>query len=307
MNWSDHFQSPYFLERTRIAIFSPEYTPLIRNWCGVKDDVSILDVGCGSGFFSRVLASGDENIRVTGVDLDPGLIEYAKEEAKGDPRMEFIQCDACRLPFKDHEFDAVTSHTFLTSVNDPDRAMEEMIRVLKPGGFLSGVVAMNFENAASSPGHYPDECFWHREFELLYHKLWRAYELIDPAVNYAGGIKPSETPHFFAKHGLLDISAYPIGKMFSFSNAARSEKDRLNWLDLYKKSEEERLVSYMKLPGMADLFSQAEAKRYKELLDEKCDYLRHHLGENSIWEWSGGVNMLVRGIKKKKTENDHVR
>lgn len=279
-------------------MFLPEYIPLIRNLCGVGEGVSILDAGCGSGFFSRVLASGDENIRVTGVDLDGGLIGYAKKESEGDPRMEFLQADVCSLPFKDSEFDGVTSHTFLTSVNDPDRAMKEMIRVLKPGGILSCIVAMNFEDSASSPGYYPAECGFYREFELLYRKLWRAYEMIDPAANYAGGLKSVETPHFFAEHGLLEVSAYPIGKLFSFSNAARSKEDRLKWLSLYEASEIERLDSYMRLPGMTDLFPLDESKRYKELLKEKCDYLRQNIGENMIWEWSGGVNMLVKGIKK---------
>ncbi len=297
MSWSDHFQSPYYLERTRTAIYQPEYFPLIRKWCGVGENKRILDVGCGSGFFSRVLASGNENVSVMGIDLDKGLIEYARTKAKDLPGMDFFEGDALHLPFKDREFDAVTSHTFLTSVNDPAGALKEMIRVLKPGGILSCIVAMNFENACSSPGHYPGECTWHKEFELLYHKLWRAYELIDPVSNYAGGLKPSETPGFFAEHGLLEVSAYPIGKLFSFSNEARTRQDRLEWLTLYKKSEEERLKAYMSLPGMRSLFSPDEAGRYMELLDEKCRYLKDHIGENRIWEWSGGVNMLVRGIK----------
>lgn len=297
MNWSEHFQSPYFLERTRVAIMQPEFLPLIRNWCGVQNGSSILDVGCGSGFFSRVLASGNEKVKVTGIDLDAGLIEYAQKETNDNPDITFLQGNALALPFDDCSFDAVTSHTFLTSVSDPDLAVKEMLRVLKPGGVLSCVVAMNFTNAVSSPGYYPKECTWYKEFTLLHNKLWRAYEIVDPSLSYAQGIKASETPHLFVKHGLLEISAYPLGKLFSFSNCARSIEDRLKWLSLYQRSEEERLDSCMKLSLMQDFFSDAEALRYKELLEQKCAYLRENAGENAIWEWDGGVNMLVRGIK----------
>ena len=300
MSWSEYFQSPYFLERTRIAIMQPEYTPLIRNWCGVKDGVSILDVGCGSGFFTRLLGSGEEDVRLTGVDLDPYLLEYAEKESVNNSRINYVHANALSLPFEDGTFDAVTSHTFLTSVSNPDKSVREMLRVLKPGGILSCVVAMSFENAAASPGYYPKECTWHDEFVLLYNKLWRAYEIVDPALSYAGGLKSSETPRFFATHGLKEISAYPIGKLFSFSNAARSEEDRLKWLSLYKRSEEERLTACMSHPKMHDYFSDREAARYKELLSEKCKYLESHIGENAIWEWYGGVNMLVRGIKSEE-------
>ncbi len=283
----------------------PEFVPLIRNWCGVRDGASILDVGCGSGFFSRVLISGEENVKVTGLDLDEGLIEYAQNETRDNPDISFVQGNALSLPFEDGSFDAVTSHTFLTSVSDPDKAVDEMLRVLKPGGVLSCVVAMNFLSSVASQGYYPKECTWLKEFQLLYNKLWRAYEIVDPALSYARGLSACETPHLFVRHGLIEICAYPIGKLFSFSNAARTLDDRLKWLSLYQRSEEERLDACMKLPKMTDFFSTEDALRYKELLKKKCDYLRENAGENSIWEWDGGANMLIRGIKGGKDR--HVR
>ena len=50
--WSVYFQTPEYLEQTRKFLILPEYEPLVRNWCGVRDGMRILDVGCGTGYFA---------------------------------------------------------------------------------------------------------------------------------------------------------------------------------------------------------------------------------------------------------------
>ena len=56
------------------------------------------------------------------------------------------------------------------------------------------------------------------------------------------------------------------------------------------------LDAYMELSEMQELVTEEQAARYKDLLRQKCDFLRSDLTENRIWEWSGGANMLVTGI-----------
>ena len=68
--WSVYFQNPEFLERTRMFLIQKELYPLVRNWCGVKDNVRLLDVGCGTGYFTRLLVSGDENVSAVGIDME---------------------------------------------------------------------------------------------------------------------------------------------------------------------------------------------------------------------------------------------
>ncbi|HVM56626.1 MAG TPA: class I SAM-dependent methyltransferase [Gaiellaceae bacterium] len=95
----------------------------------------LLDVGCGTGAATLRLADSF-GLDVVGVDVDPEQIEAARAAARGLPSARFIEGDAARLPFADGEFDLVFSSKTTHHVHDWQRALEEMIRVLKPGGRL---------------------------------------------------------------------------------------------------------------------------------------------------------------------------
>ncbi len=89
----------------------------------------ILDIAAGTGTSSIALAkSGAE---VIALDFSAGMVE---EGRRRHPDMTFVQGDAEKLPFGDGEFDAVTISFGLRNVQNPDVALAEMYRVLKPGG-----------------------------------------------------------------------------------------------------------------------------------------------------------------------------
>ena len=295
MKWSVYFQTPEYLEQTRKFLILPEYEPLVRKWCGVRDGIRILDVGCGTGYFTRLLTKGGESVHAVGIDIEEPFIRYARE-ASADLPIEFQMGDALALPFEDASFDLVTSHTFFTSISDPVRAMDEMKRVLKPGGMIASVTAMSFMHNAFDMGVYPEECSWARPLQSMTEKLYKAYNKLNPLQGYIPGVKPALMPRFFAEQGLKQICAYPIGRMSSWSNAAIPREQKLQWLELYYRSEADRLESFMALPEMKEYFTEADAARYHELLDEKCAWLRTHTDENEIWDWSGGANLLITGI-----------
>lgn len=297
LKWSKYFQTPEYLERTRMFLIMPEYEPLIRKWCGIKDGMRILDVGCGTGYFTRLLAKADQKIRVTGLDIEEEFISYARKEAKEQGvAAEFLAGTALDLPFEDHSFDLVTSHTFFHSVSDPVKALSEMKRVTKNGGTIATVFPMSFLPVGFCKGSYPSECTWQEEFDRLDAKIHKIYLQIDPLTSRISGLPPEKTPQFFAEQGLAQVSAYPIGKFFSTSNAAVSTEEKLRWIDLYEDSEKKRLEAFMELPRFRSCVNDEELIRYQTLLTEKCGYLRNETQENRIWDWTGGANVLLTGI-----------
>ncbi len=84
----------------------------------------LLDVGSGTGYFSRRFAGA--GLRVTGLDPDSGMTDYARS---ADPTLAYVEGDARDLPFPRHAFDYVTAITSLCFVDDPRRALSEMWRV----------------------------------------------------------------------------------------------------------------------------------------------------------------------------------
>ncbi len=102
---------------------------------------SMLDVGCGHGHWTRILAPYlAPQAEITAVDSDPNWYEENRTlkelfESTGNP-FQLYKGDAQRLPFEDDRFDLVTCQTVLIHVPNPAKAIAEMKRVLKPGGTL---------------------------------------------------------------------------------------------------------------------------------------------------------------------------
>lgn len=297
--WSVLVQNPEMLELTRMFLVPDGMAPLVRQWCGLRDGMRILDVGCGTGYFARLLTSGSENVTAVGLDLDETFIRYARELAdnEGLP-IEFVTGDALSLPFEDRSFDLVVSHTFFTIVPDPKKAMEEMKRVVRPGGMIASVTPMNFFPSLYDGGCYPEDCAWNRELEQLLNKVYLAYNRIDPVATRTAGLKPRDVPRFFVGQGLKKVSAYPLGAVMSLSNAALSPEDKGRYLELYEVSEIKKLDAYMRLPEMRDMVGENEAERLRRLIREKCDWYRERLDENAVWAWQGDLRVLITGIRE---------
>lgn len=99
-----------------------------------KPGQRILDLAAGTGASSVSLArSGAE---VVAADFSPGMIAEGERRHRGIPNLSFRQADATALPFADDEFDTVTMSFGLRNVNEPEKALAELLRVTRPGGRL---------------------------------------------------------------------------------------------------------------------------------------------------------------------------
>ena len=95
----------------------------------------VLEVGCGSGL--NLLHYGREVKEVWAIEPDPVLMNMAWRRARGAPfAIEFLARTAEAIPMDDRSFDTVVTTWTLCSVSDLGRALQEMRRVLKPGGIL---------------------------------------------------------------------------------------------------------------------------------------------------------------------------
>lgn len=109
--------------RTMVAVISDAIGPL--------KDLSLLDVGGSTGIIDNYLAGHFGN--VVGIDIDDAAIKHARETHKKG-NLEFMAADALSLPFPDDSFDVVICSQVYEHVPDPARMLDEIFRVLKPGG-----------------------------------------------------------------------------------------------------------------------------------------------------------------------------
>lgn len=100
---------------------------------GVREGMYVADIGCGTGTYADELCSA--GARVVGVDISPAMLAVAAEKTRrhGDS-VNFVTGDAAALPFDDECFDLVVSVTALEFFEDPRGCLQEMYRVVKPGG-----------------------------------------------------------------------------------------------------------------------------------------------------------------------------
>jgi SAM-dependent methyltransferase len=105
----------------------------------------ILDVPCGGGVALRGLRPG-QGVSYVAADIAREMLDRTMEAAREREVAEQVEvrvADVATLPFADGEFDLVVSFTGLHCFPDPHRALTEMVRVLRPGGVITGSAVLN--------------------------------------------------------------------------------------------------------------------------------------------------------------------
>lgn len=102
----------------------------------------VLDIACGEGYGSAFIAR--HAAHVTGADISPTTIAHARTRYAGHANLEFREADCAALPFPDGSFDVVVSFETLEHIEAQESFLDEIRRVLRPGG----VVAISCPNKA---------------------------------------------------------------------------------------------------------------------------------------------------------------
>jgi ubiquinone/menaquinone biosynthesis C-methylase UbiE len=115
----------------------------------IPSNAAVLDVGCGSGWATRLIATRAVQGHVIGIDVSDEMIRVACDQSKGFPNLEFKVASAESLPFDDAMFSHAFSMESLYYYADIEAAAREIRRVLQPGGLFVTVVDLYKENEPS--------------------------------------------------------------------------------------------------------------------------------------------------------------
>lgn len=154
-------------EQIAPAIYDKWYQSARGSWIGQKEfstllklfplqqGQTLLDVGCGTGYFSRCFQQF--GMQVTGLDPDTAMVDFAKSK---ENQVQYLKGDALTLPFADNSFDYCSAITSLCFVSEPEKAITEMLRVSRHGVMLGllnrhSLLYLNKKQSAS----YFDACW----------------------------------------------------------------------------------------------------------------------------------------------------
>lgn len=120
----------------------------------VKDGLAVLDAGCGFGGTVASMNERFSNLSLVGLNIDSQQLSRAREkvQAKSTNQIEFVQADACQLPFADHSFDVVLALECIFAFPSRERFFQEVKRVLRPEGRLAICDFLPRESIASAWG-----------------------------------------------------------------------------------------------------------------------------------------------------------
>lgn len=129
----------------------------IFEFLDIQEDDFVLEIGCGQGDLTEKLSN--EYKRVIAFDISSVGVKKARERVDMNCNCDFLICDAIKLPFSSHLFDVVIFSEVLEHVIDQKMCIQEIYRIIKPGGCLMLTT--------------PNSSEIHRNIIKLVHKLLR--------------------------------------------------------------------------------------------------------------------------------------
>ena len=109
------------------------------DWIAPPKNASWLDVGCGTGAFTKLVIEKCDPLAIVGIDPSTAQINFALTQPAAR-QVTFRVAEAQSLPFPDHSFDIVAAALVVNFISDVQRALGEMHRVGRPGGIVAAYV-----------------------------------------------------------------------------------------------------------------------------------------------------------------------
>lgn len=154
-------------DKTRLFGYLDNHYKIIRENFSTKkvNELKMLDIGCGIGFgLLYFQKKGFKNL--IGIEVNEHSLLIAK---KNCPQAKIIKGDIYNLPFTDNEMDLVVMMEVIEHIDDANKAFDEVVRVLKPGGvlFLTTPNRMGLMGLSNGPLKFFVQGFWYKSFLRL--------------------------------------------------------------------------------------------------------------------------------------------
>ncbi|KAL3140222.1 hypothetical protein ABBQ38_004497 [Trebouxia sp. C0009 RCD-2024] len=159
--WGEHIHLGYYSEEERRKGYKKkdfkqaklDFVDEMLKWSGAKNPSKVLDVGCGIGGTTRILAKSFPSAQVQGITLSKSQVKRGGELAaeQGLSNCSFQVMDALHMDFPDDTFDLVWACESGEHMPDKKKYIEEMTRVLKPGGTIVIACWCQREETPESP------------------------------------------------------------------------------------------------------------------------------------------------------------
>ncbi|ALF54307.1 methyltransferase [Nostoc piscinale CENA21] len=197
-NYYDNIAPIYDQTRWLSETIAEEVADFILQLVCATPETSFLEPGVGTGL--NIIPLVKRGYPVTGIDISAEMLNQCRQKLNGTPdNLRLIQADASQLPFSDNSFDVVLTVHILHTVADWRAFLDEIERVLKPGGFYLN-------------------CQWitppaRREFESNFQRILSKYEASKPI---STAKQPIDVEGYLHQKGY--ISNYSVAKEWLVSN-----------------------------------------------------------------------------------------
>jgi len=184
--WGEHIHLGHYSEAERAAGYKRkdfiqakyDFIDEMLLWSGAKELKRIVDVGCGIGGTTRRLAARYPDAEVIGITLSPNQVKRATELAaeRGLTNVSFKVMDALDMEFEEGTFDLVWACESGEHMPDKKKYVEEMTRVLAPGGTLAVATWCQREETPATPFSDEDKINLHFLYEEWAHPYFVSKE-----------------------------------------------------------------------------------------------------------------------------------
>jgi ubiquinone/menaquinone biosynthesis C-methylase UbiE len=201
-------------ERDRLRRQSAElrdHSALLLDRVGVAEGWQAIDLGCGpSGILDLLAERVGPSGHVVGLDYETANVALAREFAaeRGLANVEVIQGDAHRTGFPSASYDLVHARTLLINIPDPAAVVAEMVRLIRPGGWVA-VLEPDGGGSVCHPAHPA----WDRLTQIFF-----SAQEVDGADTFIG----RRLPELFRQAGLVDIGVEAKADIYPAGNSRRT-------------------------------------------------------------------------------------